>query len=145
MKISELMVGDWVYNKHHKKNIRITPYDFFTHIYNEFDEQSLPPYTKPTFGRDLEPIPLTAEILEANGFKKFNFHGIEGQHQWSWWRDTLLSVTLWCRELNDDPKDGWMIRVESDFATHCHKVEFVHEVQHTLRLLGIDKDFKLEG
>ena len=88
----------------------------------------------------LEPIPLTPEILEKNGFKKFDFHDIEGQHQWSWWLDTLTSVSLWCRELNDDPKDGWMICIEGTLAMCCHKVEYVHELQQTLRICGIEKE-----
>ena len=92
------------------------------------------------FFDEIQPIPLTSELLEYNGFKKFNFHDIEGQHQWSWWLDTLTSVSLWCRELNDDPKDGWMIRIESPLATCCHKVEYVHELQQTLRTCKIEKE-----
>ena len=63
----------------------------------------------------VKPIPLTAEQLERNGFKKTKFYlgNIEGQHQWTWWNDTLTPVSLWCRELNDDPKNGWMIRIDS--------------------------------
>ena len=91
----------------------------------------------------LEPIPITAEILEKNGFKKHGFKDIVGQHEWSLWLDTLSFISLWCRELNDDPKDGWMIRIESPLATCCHKIEHVHEMQNTLRIFGINKDIKL--
>lgn len=89
------------------------------------------------------PIPLSAEMLEENGFKKFNFHDIEGQHQWTWWLDTLTNVSLWTRELKDDPKDGWMVRVESPLASCCLKIEHVHELQHVLQLHAIDKEIEL--
>lgn len=92
---------------------------------------------------ELHPIPITPEILKKNGFKKFNFHNIEKQHLWTWWLDTLTSITLWCRELYDDAKDGWMIRIESQIASCCHKVEYVHELQHSLRVCGINKEIVL--
>lgn len=91
----------------------------------------------------LDPIPLTPEILEKNGFKKSIFRDIEGQHQWSWWRDTLTVVCLWMRELNDNPTDGWMIRIESTPAACCLKILSVHELQHTLKLCGIEKEIVL--
>lgn len=91
----------------------------------------------------LSPIEITPEILEGNGFKKFDFHGIQGQHQWTWWYDTRTSVSLWCRELNDDPKDGWMIRIDSSLATCCDKIEHVHQLQQVLRLCHINKEILL--
>jgi hypothetical protein len=69
MDIKSLMIGDWVYNKHHEKNIRLTQYDFFTHTHNDFGEQKLAPFAKPTIGSDLEPIPLEKIHLVKNGFK----------------------------------------------------------------------------
>ena len=127
MKAKDLMIGDWVYNPFTRKKLRLA------------------------FGRDidlaeelcLEPIPLTAGILENNGFINYDFEHIAGQHKWSWWRDTGTLVSLWCRELNDDPRDGWMIRIESSDASCCCRVESVHELQHALRLCGIEKEIIL--
>ena len=127
MKAKDLMIGDWVYNPFTRKNLRMT------------------------FGRDidlaeglcLEPIPLTAEILEKNGFSKYDFEHIAGHHKWSWWRDTGSLVSLWCRNLVDDPGDGWMVRIESPDATCCRRVDSVHELQHVLRLCGIEKEINL--
>ena len=92
---------------------------------------------------EVEPIPLTAEILERNGFRKFNFRNIEDQHQWTWWLDTQTNVSLWTRELKDDPKDGWMIRIESPLASCCCKIEHIHHLQHALRLCKIEKEIEL--
>ena len=127
MKAKDLMIGDWVYNPFTRKKLRLT------------------------FGRDidlaeelcLEPIPLTAEILENNGFINYDFEHIAGQHKWSWWRDRGTLVSLWCRELNDDPRDGWMVRIESYDATCCYRVESVHDLQHALRLCGVEKEIIL--
>lgn len=126
------MVGDLVFNKHHGKNIRLTPYDFFTHTHNEFGEQELAPFAKPTFGRDLEPIPLTSEILEKNGFVgELSDCGID-------YSSEVYKLRI-IRRRNDE---GWTI-----YANHFgldKKDLFVHELQHALRLCGIEKEIKLE-
>ena len=135
MDAKELMIGDWVMNTHYRKPEQVC----------EIRERMVMLDYNDLYDYDeIEPIPLASELLEQNGFKKFNFHDIEGQHQWTWWNDTQTSVSLWCRELNDDPKDGWMVRVESPFATCCHKVEYVHELQQTLRTCKIKKGIKVK-
>lgn len=136
MKANELMIGDWVKQKHSGLLLMVCavnpPYINAESEDGQFLEDTI------------EPIPLTAALLERNGFKKFGFHDIEGQHQWSWWIDTLTSISLWCRELNDDPKEGWMVRIESPLVSCCHKVEYVHELQQTLRTCKIEKEIKME-
>lgn len=57
MDAKELMIGDWVYNSYHKKNIKWDYSEMFC------------PNGLPVIERDIEPIPLTPEILELNGFK----------------------------------------------------------------------------
>jgi len=136
MKATELMIGDWVGISRRNKIGKVYRVD----VGNGGSNGWAAVIDGDWHECDLQPIPLSAEILEKNGFKKFNFHDIEGQHQWLWWVDTMTSVSLWCRELNDDPKDGWMVRVESPLVTCCHKVEYVHELQQTLRMCKIDKE-----
>ena len=135
------MIGDWVYNKHHKKNIRLTHYDFFTHTHNDFGEQELAPFAKPTSGRDLEPIPLTPEILEKNGFTKST---------------PPSGIHAKCYEL-DNKKDKYnltiadynkykrlLLNVDSE-DSECFniKCDYVHELQHALRLCKIEKEIEL--
>lgn len=141
MNTSELMVGNWVMTtiqnfRNHPIKIVGIEREFFS-IADNVVEMRIRPH-------QIEPIPITVELLEANGFKKFKFHDIEGQHKWQWWLDTLTSVSLWCRELNDDNKDGWMIRVESRDASCCCKIESIHELQHTLQLFKIDKGITIK-
>ena len=133
MKAEDLMIGDWVIDG---KNIaQITSITCDGIIETTFNESSNIEV--------IEPIPLTTEILENNGFKKFDFLHIKGQYQWAWWENTLISVTLWCRELNNDTKDGMMLKIEAPNSSLCLKVNYIHELQHALRLCGIEKEIIL--
>lgn len=145
MKPNELMIGDWVLCDTNAQS------DY------EFDNVNYQPYQIKN-GEDIDyacetnmigdadvyqPILLTAEILEHNGFKKFNFEDIEGSHKWTWWHDMQTFVSLWYRELKDDTKEGWMLRIESPFTSSRTKIDYVHELQHAMRLCGIDHKIEL--
>lgn len=130
METKELMIGDWVYNAHHKKNIRITAYDFFLHGHFKDGAQYIYGTGLLAFGRDLSPIPLTPEILEKNGFKK------EGS--WFIIEDDYYDVSI--KEITDSI---WRVKYcnteFSAFDCVLH-IAFVHELQHALRLCGIEKE-----
>ncbi len=75
---------------------------------------------------DFKPIPITPEILEKNGFENQGYFGecILGD-----WR-------ILCDTKNVDIIHG----------EHCNMdtpIEYVHELQHALRLCGIDKEIVL--
>lgn len=135
------MIGDWVYNAHHKRNIRITPYDFFTHGHYSDGSQFIIGMGRPALGRDLEPIPLSKEILEKNGFV-IN----RGPTSWKFEteREDLIDI-YGCRDyhlsINIEDTHGsgkgyrWML---NDFVIH-----YVHELQHALRLFRIKKEIVL--
>ena len=135
MKANELMVGDYISVKPSGMPIKIAAVHHKKVAYHAV-------INKLTWVREslLEPIPLTPEILEKNGFKKFDFLHIKGQYQWAWWENILISVTLWCRELNNDTKDGMMLKIEAPNSSLCLKVNYIHELQHALRLCGIEKE-----
>lgn len=70
MEAKELMTGDIVKQKHSGLILKVSAI--------------VPPYIRAE-GEDgqahedtVEPIPLAKEMFEQNGFKKFNFHDIEG-------------------------------------------------------------------
>lgn len=134
------MVGDWVYNKHHGKNIRLTPYDFFTHTHNEFGEQGLAPFAKPTIGRDLEPIPLEKIHLTKNGF--------EAREE----TDDTEFYYYDCYEINVSFDEGIseenippIIFLTIEFAEKsiAMPIEYVHELQQAMRIMGCDKEIGL--
>lgn len=123
MKASDLMVGDWVYNKHHKKNIQITPYDFFNHGHNGFGKQFLPTNPKLISGNDFDPIPLTEDILVKNGWRKEPIT-IDGDYA-DWYGEIPI-----CQE-------------EDEFNYERIELTYVHTLQHLLRLVGVEKEIEL--
>lgn len=141
MKATDLMVGDWVYNSHHKKVIQITPYDFFTHSHiNGVQSFDGIPNPKPTLGIDLEPVPLTEEILEANGFFKYNpFKTID------------YKMYAFPEQCNIKKERGFGIEIGNGafyITDHClMPIRYVHEIQHALRLCCLHEladNFKVE-
>lgn len=95
-----------------------------------------------------EPIPLTIEILENNGFAAKNYYadslGVDNLFV-----DEYAKCGVWA-----DQKDGYDFDTivecnfvgESDgfaFATSIRGIKYVHELQHALKLCGIEKEIKL--
>lgn len=90
-----------------------------------------------------EPIPLTAEILEANG--------------WIEWKANKMGVVIFTQhfEFSDNLlgiEDSIESRIDcdpyGDFHYMCNGkslcyINSVHELQHALRLCGIDKTIEL--
>ena len=153
MKPTELMIGDWVFNKHHKKPIQITPYDFFNHAHLPSGEKYFVGELKVISGRDFEPIPLTAEILERNGFLLKDKKDISdsGYNRWTYTKATSLITVTFCQDL-------WMIDVRNNGKVKSKPVRLVnylidgnraylHDLQHALRSGGLNDladNFKLE-
>lgn len=131
MDITKLMIGDWVYNTHHKKSVSLTPYDFFTHGHDKDGQQQyLMPSSKPTTGRDLEPIKLTKEILEKNDFRRLG-------EQYPTWCLQGFGFSL-------NFIDGVFGYYEQGHPHHpTFVIKYVHELQHALELFGIDKEIEL--
>lgn len=131
MKANELMIGDWVLVKLTQKPTVIT----------NIGGDSV--YTEAAFPLrfdEIEPIPLTAEILEKNGFvikKKWAQIGNFGDSpliMWHFVDDPVLKNYKHELELhqNDTGK------------VHVHiPCEYVHELQHALRMCGITKEIEL--
>lgn len=90
---------------------------------------------------NIEPIPLTAEILEKNGW-------IENP-------DIPRAVIYYTQKFKDGD-DGWLwdfdVRIDCDpygdyhlmhnGVSFCY-VNYVHALQHVLKLCGIDKEIEL--
>lgn len=138
MKTSELMIGDWVYNKHHKKNIQITPYDFFTHGHLPSGRQYFIGEPELVSGKDLEPIHLTTEILEKNGW-------VYNNEDEKFFPQTWVGGGLMLQGSDDC---GYCIVVTSDYDDEDTNntpfiILYVHELQHALMLRGIKKEIIL--
>lgn len=117
----DLMIGDWV----------MTP-DGPNQVYKILDNEIWVGDFKASarlFEGDFQPIPLTPEILEKNGFRKLVTYCTE-----KWVCDNLRlnvygSGETWrfCADTN---------RNENSVIY----VHFIHELQHALRLCGIEKE-----
>lgn len=136
MEAKDLMIGDYVYNHRNwecpiveiHKNSAIV----IARYYGE-EEFLL---------SDLRPIPLTQEILEKNGWEKCNIDVVDDDEQYgcaygsfyvTWWRKVkLLSFYF------EDKNAGLHYEMISELPT-----KYIHQLQHALKLCGIDKEIVL--
>lgn len=126
MKANEVMLGDWVYNE--------VPC-YVTAIYHNG--------TMDCQGDDwaistdrVEPIPLTAEILEKNGYTGTNF-----AYRMMYYSEDGR-VQLFNDELMINSNNEWRIHIDNedmDSILYC-ELSYVHELQHALRLCGNEKE-----
>ena len=130
MKANELMQYDWVCLEDDNTPrqvdwIRSGEVGLF------WNQTVTPPY--------LEPVSLTQEILEKNGWEECNAsiedndkqYGVTyGDFSFTWWRDARL---LGC--YRDSPTKGLYYEMITELP-----IEYVHELQHALKLCGIEKE-----
>ena len=131
MEAKELMIGDKVM----VKVLSQIPDTYVLHTWTAND-----------YSRDIQvkPIPLTAEILEKNGFEMFKYDG--WVHYYRIFGNGAIPFVL------HSTIGGEMLSQEVDiFSTSTNTnrgidVNYVHELQHALRLCGLNKiadNFKL--
>lgn len=79
---------------------------------------------------ELKPIPLTPEILEQNGFEMQRDKSELGTLDTYWLGSELGAFRI--HRLNN-----------GDYQFGLAKIKFVHQLQHALRLCGINKEIKV--
>jgi len=117
MKAEELMIGDWyIWEAEGKKYyFQVTKETFAS-----------PEYDISNF----QPVPLTVEILEKNGFFKLG-------KQYDIWSMKNFSFSLHLI-------DGVFGYYEQGHPCHPTFVtKYAHQLQHTLKLFGIEKEITL--
>lgn len=135
LKISDLSVGDWVRCNCFKATI--AGYNAESGSIQVLTRQK----NKMWFGiDDIEPIPITAEILEKNGWSTDGMYAFlridEHLHLEYYYHEHRLRK-YYCG------KDEWQNHAkvtDITFAAHCYSV---HQLQHALRLAGLDKEINL--
>ena len=145
MKATELMIGDWVIFEDEPLKVQHVYNNGFDDVVAEITEDSLNEYGVCEEIRDVRsvscsPIPLTPEILGKNGF-------YDRTPQW-YYKIFLsndcfdIAISLVYREIEVSKMYG--------VGTDCEEVEYssaivfdndicVHELQHALRLCGLDE------
>ena len=139
MKAHELMVGDWVRNDLGE-----------TQQVVELYEEGVMLYYNDIYRNDLlEPIHITPEILEKNGFRLTKADTVCPADRY-WWaidgtRDgAMVEITLYNPDVHG-VKVLTKIHTQSSHESgvntvHSCDIEFVHDLQHALKLCKIDKE-----
>ena len=123
MKVEELMVGDLVKDK-----------GVATRIDNlDFIEDS----------NNLSPIDLTEENLLKSGFVKTGTDEVR-------YRYSKATCDFFCRVEISPEKDKWVVHAEkcgigiNYYKREFHgRILFLHELQHILKVIGIEKEVKI--
>lgn len=129
MKANELMIGDWV--------VLVDPDTKKREITRvHFGDLSCG-FTLGLF----EPIPITPEILEKNGMKPFDIDKLTDKGTAKWWHKNgdFFIKQYHFKHQNFKPTYS--------FGCHNHTliegIEYIHELQHALKLCRIEKEIEL--
>ena len=129
MKATELMIGDWV-RCTDPKPFRIDQIDGIDEVVYSDDDFWIDAET-------LQPIPLTVEILDKNCEHIRTWYG--KSFEWTWYNEENGSyIELSSRACEDD----FFFSVNGG-EYYLFKITYVHELQHALRLCGIEKEVVL--
>ena len=147
MKANELMIGDWVRIDEPDKYAGATGQIQSLMYHREDDAAYFNVFIQGRFGYvsrdvcsdDIRPITLTAEILEKNGFEK------QWQDNYEYFDDDEnLNMTFHPKSSNYTNGAYDYINIEKGCLTiNEMPIEFVHELQRVLRILGTNKDIVL--
>lgn len=153
MKLEELMVGDIIFQHHPKDNtphivkVSVDTLDLMDKMKIGFIQEQSPLY------RIIEPIPLTPEILEKNGFylgytsnqedAASQIHCTLPEPMWTW-DEGAGSIQI---SFPNESDGGEMYLSDQNFDRDLHFVFceniYVHELQHAIRLCGEEKEIEL--
>jgi hypothetical protein len=135
LKVTDLMVGDWVmsFGAPHKV-VGIRTDMFEPHIRTDMSDT----WYEEGIENLLEPIPLTPEILEKNGFVKGDT---------MYFGDEIYCVELFNIHYDNEERRFWVCNFfESEYGKEMmdiFRIDYVHELQHALRLCKVDKEIVL--
>ena len=137
MEAKDLMIGDWVRRKSKIKS-RVTELRSAPRVYPVNTEHGeVNPRT------ELEPIPITGEVLEKNGFEKTSDSPVCSEYR--------LCVVDYCedylfvklRKRVDIVQVYYYPDMSSTKIEYTKKEMSVHEIQHAMRMCGIEKEIAL--
>ena len=129
----DLMVGDWVKPKNVDGSFRVGLIGVDS-VWNDTD-------THEWYYDEIEPIPLTAEILEKNGF--------EVQDQGGGRKDVWIGFGIDCEgdiEVEFQHNIPTHLMIDGVFKGEYYtstNIKYVHLLQHALRLCGVEKTIEL--
>ena len=146
MDANELMIGDWVECTYWTPSKQLKVAEIRRVMDDEikigvYDDDLVLIFRQ----SEVNPIPLTPEILEKNGWKhefdktdymvKYDL-GNEGKNCWMMWAIKEHNLDI---QRQDEKLDIYNLKV-SRVDIPC---DYVHELQHAMRICGIDKQIIL--
>ena len=134
MKIEELSVGDWVRYRD-REWIVCSLYQFTEEVGLWRKDSQLCEYVA-----DIDPIPLTAEILEKNGWLPPR----AGISRDTWWWTNKVDTAIEASEYQGE----WQLTIiEQREIQYNYRLglglKYVHQLQHALRLAAVKKEIEL--
>ena len=133
------MIGDWVdfYHPYEPEKKNVTRHRV-TEIF-ECGLVGISNHINPVHADHIEPVKITPEILEKNGFVTNDEQG-----NWKGYRMYSLFDTnkscIFMLKLYEKDSIG---EISLDMSPYYIVFKFVHQLQHALRLCGIDKTIEL--
>jgi len=143
MKAKDLMIGDLVLidctprNKYFEPGIIICLGSEDAEIVAK-NQDGLPFYTDDE--EKVLPMPLTAEIMDKNCGNVKDYRGVS--YEWTWYNDDMGYIEVSAHAEGEDCEDGFFISANGG-EYYLFVIHYVHELQHALRILGIDKEIEL--
>lgn len=146
MKAKELMIGDWVRIDEPDKYAGATGQIQSLMYHREDDASYFNVFIQGKFGYvsrdvcsdDIRPIPLTTEILEKNGFENIgdDIYQLEEKPCWFW-------VDFFIHTYGCEYDTSTYEYEDDEHRLKLYGIPSVHELQHALRLCGIEKEIEL--
>ncbi len=136
MKENEVMIGDWFRFRYTIDGKEIVHTFRISRIEDELGDYYVwgDGFGRMCYPRRLEPIPITPEILEKNGFTNVGDKVWQWEEKpfWVWWEEEThhLGIEIDDSSYDEEKSKTIMIIVQN----------YAHELQHAIRLAGIDKE-----
>ena len=133
MTSKDLMIGDWV-------KLPQMLADYSPARVEEINDKGCIADGWPLLNDEIQPVPLTPEILEKNGFERTTcgvgsiIYTFSDDDEYYAFAIDEYTDSIWRVEYTNCEMSFPLVRI---------MVLFVHEFQHALRLCGIDKDIEL--
>lgn len=122
MKTAELMIGDWVMRRGEPTMVYEID-EYYERINTEPDGYNAITCIEIS---EVTPISLTTEILKKNGFQQISINEyVSGK--------VTISILV----------EEFLVIIKSGNARVRITIKYVHELQHTLRLCGIEKEIEI--
>lgn len=130
MGAKELMISDWVMFNGSYYQIEEISQKGWVHLTNKSARVNM---TTDYLLEVLQPIPLTSEILKANGFIRDG-----GASYWHKGKHTAV-IIHWNAKMQE-----LMIGNHKEDGMFRANVKYLHQLQHAFTYCEIDKDFKVD-